>query len=481
MSVVSEVSPFASACVYSTVTVNNSYATVTGAGTYQDCKTVTINAGTRDGYTFVGWTVNSGGVKLKSATSPTTTFTMPAKNVVVTANWTPITYSISYALNDGANAPGNPTSYTANNLPLNIATPTRSGYVFSHWKITCVNGSESVLPTSGIPAGTIGNVLLSAIWDVSVYSIEYRLNGGVNAPGNPVSYNVANLPSLIANPTLRGYNFLYWKVMCANGTQFILTGSGIPAGTTGDLVVIAIWDALPIMYTITYNLDGGINGPGNTNSYAVTDNFPIPISNPVKANHVFLGWVAVYANGTVSGPTVSYSIPLSTIGDVVLTAVWTPVVQTFNISYELSGGTNAIGAPTTYSTNNLPLNIANPHRSGYIFSYWIMRCTDGSMSVLQNGVVPAGTVGDVVLTAVWAVAPTYTITYMLNGGVNAVGNPVSYSAGGSSPVGIANPSMSGHTFSYWIVVYDNGSMGILPGSGIPVGTTGNISLIAVWN
>ncbi|MDR0493643.1 MAG: hypothetical protein LBH74_08430, partial [Nitrososphaerota archaeon] len=110
VSVFNEFSPFASACVYYNVTVNGSYATITGAGSYEACKTVTLNAGTRDGYTFSGWTVNAGGMKLKSNTSPTTTFVMPAKNVVVTANWTPIQYSILYALNGGVNAPSNPAS-----------------------------------------------------------------------------------------------------------------------------------------------------------------------------------------------------------------------------------------------------------------------------------------------------------------------------------------------------------------------------------
>jgi len=67
------------------VTVNDSYASVSGAGSYQAGDLVTINAGTRPGYTFTGWTVNEGGIILPN--TPTATFTMPPTNVVVTANW----------------------------------------------------------------------------------------------------------------------------------------------------------------------------------------------------------------------------------------------------------------------------------------------------------------------------------------------------------------------------------------------------------
>jgi uncharacterized repeat protein (TIGR02543 family) len=67
------------------VTVNNSYANANGSGNYNVGDTVTIRAGARNGYTFDGWTVNEGGITI--ANSQTVTFTMPASNVTVTANW----------------------------------------------------------------------------------------------------------------------------------------------------------------------------------------------------------------------------------------------------------------------------------------------------------------------------------------------------------------------------------------------------------
>jgi uncharacterized repeat protein (TIGR02543 family) len=55
-------------------------------------ETITLNAGTRDGFIFIGWTVNShnAGIRLADRLSAQTTFVMPGGNVTVTANWTEI-------------------------------------------------------------------------------------------------------------------------------------------------------------------------------------------------------------------------------------------------------------------------------------------------------------------------------------------------------------------------------------------------------
>ncbi len=68
-----------------TVTVNGSYEGTTGAGSYAHGSTVTISAGSRSNYSFAGWTATD--ITLANPDSASTTFTMPANNVTVTANW----------------------------------------------------------------------------------------------------------------------------------------------------------------------------------------------------------------------------------------------------------------------------------------------------------------------------------------------------------------------------------------------------------
>ncbi|MDR2708079.1 MAG: hypothetical protein LBB87_04985 [Nitrososphaerota archaeon] len=68
------------------MTVYESYASSSGAGNYLTGSSVTVNAGSREGYTFLGWIVSEDDVSLSNST--TATFTMPANNIVLTATWT---------------------------------------------------------------------------------------------------------------------------------------------------------------------------------------------------------------------------------------------------------------------------------------------------------------------------------------------------------------------------------------------------------
>ena len=68
------------------VTVNGSYADVSGAGSYAAGSVVTVRAGSRSGYTFNGWTSGSN-VVFDDPNAAETTFTMPDGSVTVTANW----------------------------------------------------------------------------------------------------------------------------------------------------------------------------------------------------------------------------------------------------------------------------------------------------------------------------------------------------------------------------------------------------------
>ena len=64
--------------------------TVNGVETeYAAGATVTVNAGTKEGFDFAGWTVS--GVQVSDANAASITFTMPEGDVVLTANWSPKT------------------------------------------------------------------------------------------------------------------------------------------------------------------------------------------------------------------------------------------------------------------------------------------------------------------------------------------------------------------------------------------------------
>lgn len=68
------------------LTVKGSYASDSGAGSYPEGTTVTINAGSHGNYRFGGWSSDDG-VTFSNTGNATATFTMPAKDMAVTAEW----------------------------------------------------------------------------------------------------------------------------------------------------------------------------------------------------------------------------------------------------------------------------------------------------------------------------------------------------------------------------------------------------------
>ena len=123
------------------LTVENSYAAVTGAGQHEEGEQVTIDAGTRPGYRFAGWTTTSGTITNPSASR--TTFTMPDKDATVTASWeyVPITtYPIT--VKDAEN--GTVTCYAhgaAKDAVVTLRVKADVGYQLDKLTVTDANGN----------------------------------------------------------------------------------------------------------------------------------------------------------------------------------------------------------------------------------------------------------------------------------------------------------------------------------------------------
>ena len=120
-------------------------ATVTGADTYEVGQEVTLGYTLKNGYEFASW--SSEDVEVVS-----NKFTMPTKNVTVTANAQPIIYNITYNLYNGTVATANPTSYDVTSATFTLNNPTKSGYIFTGWMINDVlvsSATEFSLVLSG--------------------------------------------------------------------------------------------------------------------------------------------------------------------------------------------------------------------------------------------------------------------------------------------------------------------------------------------
>ena len=97
---------------------------------------------TKSGYTFAGW--NDG----TSNYVATDTYTMPAANVTLTAQWTasaPTTYTITYSTtgSDGGSAPSPTTGNGSVTLRTNTGSLAKSGYVLSTWNTSANCGGTA--------------------------------------------------------------------------------------------------------------------------------------------------------------------------------------------------------------------------------------------------------------------------------------------------------------------------------------------------
>ncbi|MBR0256126.1 MAG: InlB B-repeat-containing protein, partial [Synergistaceae bacterium] len=184
------------------------------------------------------------------------------------------------------------------------------------------------------------------------------------------------------------------------------------------------------VYTISYDLDGGIS-PGNPASYTVESN-DIRLSRPTRMGYDFLGWSF---EGIIS---LDVTIPHGSIGSREFKALW--AVSVYAISYDLDGGISP-GNPKSYTVESYDIRLSRPTRMGYDFLGWSF---EGKISL--DVTIPHGSIGSREFKALWAVH-VYAISYDLDGGISP-GNPKSYTVE-SNDIRLSHPTRTGYDFLGW--------------------------------
>ena len=140
----------------------------------------------KSGYTFDGWYTD---------TALRTPFDFEAyaaneerTNIAVYAKWEVNTYNITYENTKGAEN-SNPATYNIESATITLADITAPGYTFEGW-YTDETFEEQV---DFISEGSFGDLELFAKWTPMEYSVNYVLDGGINAEANPFVYTVETL------------------------------------------------------------------------------------------------------------------------------------------------------------------------------------------------------------------------------------------------------------------------------------------------
>ncbi len=350
---------------------------------------IALGEPTRLGYTFAGWMLNDKKVD-----------EIPLEmtgNLTFVATWEVNTYTIEYDL-QGGDAVANPNEYTIESETIVLLKPTKLGYSFGGW----YSGEAEV---AEIAKGSTGDMSLVAKWEVVTYTVSFDVVGGQEV--NPLTYTIETEIEILPTTSKEGYDFLGWY----NGETKV---ENIERGTTGNIQLVAKWEIhtytvlftegvasqeveygqyaieptaptkegytfiswlfngvvfdfnTPITgnielvasweivsYTITYQLDGGMNHENNPLVYNI-DTETIVLSEPSKEGYDFLGWY--------NGETKVTEITKGSTGDITLTAKWD--VQKFTVTFSDGVASQQVEYGTTVTVPTDPVKI------GYQFVSW---------------------------------------------------------------------------------------------------------------
>ena len=141
---------------------------------------------------------------------------VPEVVTTLTAQWTVHQYTITYDL-AGGTAEGNPNTYTIETGAFTLKNPTKSGYTFTGWSGTGLDGENNMTVT--IPTGSTGNRTYTAHWryngsghSYSYYTIKATAGaGGSISPSGNVSVREGRDQTFTITPD-KGYTAANVKI-----------------------------------------------------------------------------------------------------------------------------------------------------------------------------------------------------------------------------------------------------------------------------
>jgi hypothetical protein len=412
---------------YVTVNLNGGNGDPSGAGEYTVGETVTIRAGSREGFSFSHWSIDEGSATLVNNESNMTTFIMGETPITVTANWTSL-QPVTVNLNGGNGNPSGEGDYARDDT-VTINAGTRSGYRFSHWS---VNAGDVTLqnPNDVITTFVMGgaSVTVSANW-ISTPFVTINLNGGNGSPSGEGEY--AHGETVIINAGLRtGYVFSHWSVESGGValeneynamTTFIMDVSPV--------VIEANWRAL-----VTVNLNGGNGSPSGTGDYAQGET--VTLNSGVRENFRFSHWTVETGGVTISDINEFTTTFIMGANPVIISAHW---ISTPFVTINLDGGNGSPSGAGNYAPGEI-VEIQAGSRSGFSFSHWVVN---------SGGITLANSIHNVTTFTMGASPVTITAHWILN-----TGNTIETAVASDGNLNWVRRNVpSGHTITR--VVYDN--------------------------
>lgn len=319
-------------------------------------------------------------------------FYMPSNDVIVKANgaWVAI-----FDGNGGSNG-GTIVRNVGEKLGT-LPTSYRIGYAFTGW-YTQPEGGTKISENTLMPDNT---VTYYAHWDALPFTATFESNGGSVASPSTITKVAGEALGTLPTTTRTGYIFDAWYTAVTGGERIYSTTQMPANGAT----YYAHWT--PIKYFVEFDANGGAGLQMSQQEFTYDEARKLAKNEYSKTGYAFAGW-NTKADG--SGTTYTDEQEVKNLTDIneeiiSLYAQWG--AQSFNITYNLNGGTIATPNPANYSPETPTFTLNNPTKAGYEFVGW----TGSNGTVPQQTVTIAqGTVGVLEYTANWMRTPI-VVTY----------------------------------------------------------------------
>ena len=414
----------------------------------------------RTGYTFLGWSTSS--TATTATYSPGDTYTNNGR-VTLYAVWSAKTYTISYNANGGSGAPDSQTKYHGVKLMIPSIEPTKSGYTFLGWGVSKTSTSPTYQPGEWYYSNI--SRTLYAVWQKNAptsYTVSYDANGGSGAPSSQTKTKDVTLTLSSTKPTRSGYTFLGWATSASATSASYQPGGSYTANASVTLYAVwscnhastkTVWDTGCKWRKVCNNCgvtvsSGTTHGPYTYGDWVYYSGSQHRRTQTCNHGDYFGYEYASHSGSTMcekysatqhkkysycsdcssSYGTISYEdhtfSTFSSNGQTVSTCsqcgYTKTTAQTYTVSYNANGGSNAPASQTKVHGVTLTLSSSVPYRFNYEFVGW-STSSSATVATYNAGASYTGNVS-VTLYAVWKYKPaTYTVSYDANGGTGAPG------------------------------------------------------------
>ncbi|HMM11559.1 MAG TPA: InlB B-repeat-containing protein [Bacteroidales bacterium] len=250
---------------------------VSGAGAYAFGQTVQVQAVPNTGWAFTGWMQDGQLI----STDPNYTFSMPAGNLLLWANFEQLFYPLQLTVNPGGAGSVSGSGNYAYNSQVTVQATPNTGWQFTGWTMNGQLVSGNATYTFSMPAS---GVQLQANFEQILYPVQLTVNpeqaGSVVGSGN-YAYNTQ--VTVQATPNT-GWQFVGWTIdgqlVSGNANYtFTMPATGLSIQANFELVLY------PLQLTVNPPGAGSVTGSG---SYAF--NTQVTVQAVPGPEYNFISW-----------------------------------------------------------------------------------------------------------------------------------------------------------------------------------------------